>query len=155
MTFSRRTLLLGGIAVFGVGVGASAAISARAPHNAVEAIIRRIFGSDLIPDTEVERFASAYLKHAGAASLGHGIVGVAVAASYPLTARALGLAPIARVLDPIGSPYENAETAIATFVIKASNFMFRGPGETLEYTGLPDIAPFSCVNPLARFDDAD
>jgi hypothetical protein len=155
MSFSRRSLLLGGAAVVGVGLAAGAALNLRRPQAAVEAMVRRIFGSDNVAPADVRRFAEAYVERLSGLGLGGGLVEDLVAASYPMLSPGLERIPMPSLVEPLGSPYENAESAIATLFIKYSDYAVRAPGERASFTGFPQMQPFMCLNLQARYDEDD
>src|SRR5687767_6165490 len=121
MAVSRRLLLLGGVATVGVGLAVPAALNLRRPQATIEAIVRRVFGDDVASGEDIRRFADACAKRLSGIGLGRGPVEDLVAATYPILAPVLGFSAMPSFAEPLGSPYENAESAIATLFIKYSD----------------------------------
>lgn len=155
MAISRRLLLLGGAATVGVGLAVPAALNLRRPQATIEAIVRRVFGDDVASGEDIRRFANACVKRLSGLGLGRGPVEDLVAATYPILAPVLEFSPMPSLAEPLGSPYENAESAIATLFIKYSDYAIRSPGQAAKFTGFPEIQPYMCLNLQARYDTDD
>lgn len=155
MKLSRRTMLFGGAAAIGAGGAGVAALNARNPDQAIAAMVRRIFGADIAQDDVLRRFAAASAQRLSGIGLGRGVVETLVTASYPMLAPILEHWPMPSAMEPIGTPYENAASTIATLFIRYTDYQIRAPGAAVTFDGFPDMQPFMCLNMIARYDDDD